>query len=251
MYPKIRVGAVSYLNAKPLTYGFEKGMMADEITLSFAPPAELAELLKKGSIDIGLVPVAVLSSLNEFHIIPGSCIGADGHVASVAIFSEVPVEQITDLYLDSQSRTSVALARILFRDHWKASPRFLPAIDGYEARVQGTTGALIIGDRALKQRSGGYLIADLATAWKEMTGLPFVFACWVANKKLSDSFIQNFGEATAFGLKHISEIVKANPFPYYDLNEYYRRDIDYNLDEAKEKAMRLFLEKISVTPLVP
>lgn len=245
MHRKIRVGAVSYLNTKPLTYAFEQGLMADEISLSFDVPSRLASRLEHDQIDIGLVPVAVLPELQDYHVIPGTCIGALSHVASVAVFSKVPVEEITDLYLDSQSRTSVALTRILCREHWKISPRFLDAEQDYESKVAGTTAALIIGDRALKQRQGGYLIYDLAAAWNQMTGLPFVFACWVSNKKLSEEFMQRFNSATCLGLKHIPEIVKENPFPYYDLSEYYLRDIDYNLDEKKMKALDLFLQKLS------
>ncbi len=113
MDSKIRVGAVSYLNTKPLVYGFDNGLMKDDIELSFEYPSLLAEQLKNDEIDIGLIPVAAIPSLPESHIITNVCIGASGSVASVCLFSDVPIEEIKFIYLDYQSRTSVALLKVL------------------------------------------------------------------------------------------------------------------------------------------
>jgi len=244
LYQKIRVGAVSYLNTKPLTYGFEQGMMAEEIELSFAPPAALAKRLLDNEIDVALVPVAALPSMKEYHIISNYCIGANGKVASVAIFSEVPLADVKEVYLDFESRTSVALAKILLEEYWKVSPQFLSAEPGYEQHISGTSAGLIIGDRALKNSSSTYKY-DLAEGWKELTGLPFIFAAWVSNKKMTDDFIERFNEATSFGFLHLDEVVKKNPFQFYDLHSYYTNDIDYILDADKMKAMVMFLNKIA------
>ncbi len=238
---KIRVAAVSYLNTKPLTYGFEQGRMADEIELLFEYPAKVAAMLMNDTVDIGLIPVAVIPAMKEFEIISDFCIGASGEVASVCIFSDVPIHQIKSIYLDYQSRTSVALLKILLSRHWKISPELLATTEGYEAAINGTTAGLVIGDRALSQRKNSKYIYDLATAWQEMTGLPFLFAAWVANKKLPQQFIKAFNEATAVGFDHIAEIVAANPFEDYDLHTYYTTNIDYTLDYRKREALKLFL----------
>lgn len=245
MERKIRVAAVSYLNTKPLTYGFEQGQMANEIELLFEYPAKLAAMLMDDSVDIGLVPVAVIPAMKEFEIISDYCIGASVEVASVCIFSEVPIQEIKAIYLDYQSRSSVALVKILLSKHWKITPQLLSATEGYEASINGTTAGLVIGDRALSQRKNTKYIYDLATAWQEMTGLPFLFAAWVANKKLPQEFKDRFNKATSLGFDHIDEIVARNPFKDYDLKKYYTENIDYKLDERKLEAMKLFHQLIT------
>ena len=104
------MGAVSYLNTKPLTFGFDQGLMADEINLVFDYPSNIARGLLDGSIDIGLVPVAVIPSMAEAHILPGYCIGAAGEVASVALFSDVPPEQIETVPMLTVTRSGFVTA---------------------------------------------------------------------------------------------------------------------------------------------
>lgn len=246
MYQKIRVGAVSYLNAKPLTYGFETGMMKDEVELVFAPPAALASRLLNNELDVALLPVAVIPELPQSHIISDYCIGADGKVASVCLFSEVPLERIERVMLDPESRTSVELLKVLMREHWKIAPEIISVSEGYEKEIFGTTAGLVIGNRALMQRSVSAYCYDLSEAWKEMTGLPFVFAAWVSCRELSDSFKKDFNDAVATGLKLRNEIALANPFSHYDLKTYFNKDIDYDLDAVKRKAMSLFIEKAGI-----
>jgi chorismate dehydratase len=239
---KIRVAAVSYLNTKPLTYGFEHGQLSEKIELIFEYPAKVAAMLLNDEVDIGLIPVAVIPKLAEYHIISDYCIGASNEVASVCLFSDVPIEQVETILLDYQSRSSVALLKILLKYHWKISPALTAAEAGYESAISGTTAGLVIGDRALVQRKSATYIYDLAIEWRTMTGLPFLFAAWVSNKKLPADFIAAFNDATALGLDHIDEIVAANPYEAYDLQTYYRVNIDYRLDESKREAMKLFWE---------
>ena len=241
MERKIRVGAVSYLNTKPLVYGFENGEMKDEIELFFDYPAKIAAMLLNDEIDIGLIPVAVIPHLNEHYIISDYCIGASQAVASVCLFSDVPLKEIKEILVDYQSRTSAALLKILLKQHWKISPALIDTNNDYQQNIKGTTAGLVIGDRALEQRSHSKYIYDLAEAWITMTGLPFVFAAWVANKKLSDEFTQSFNKATSKGLNHIAEIVDTVKFREYNMNEYYTRNINYKLDDKKLEALQLFL----------
>ena len=241
MERKIRVGAVSYLNTKPLVYGFENGKMKDEIELFFDYPAKIAAMLLNDEIDIGLIPVAVIPHLNEHYIISDYCIGASRAVASVCLFSEVPLKEIKEILVDYQSRTSAALLKILLKQHWKISPALIDTNNDYQQNIKGTTAGLVIGDRALEQRSDSTYIYDLAEAWVAMTGLPFVFAAWVANKKLPAAIAQAFNRATGEGFLHIKEIVASINFPHYNLLLYYTKNIDYNLDERKRKAIQFFL----------
>ncbi len=245
MEQKIRVGAVSYLNTKPLVYGFEKGLMKDEVDLLFDYPANVARMLLNDEIDIGLVPVAIIPQLNDHFIISDYCIGASKPVASVCVFSDVPLNEVTEMLVDYQSRTSAALLRVLLRKFWNINPVLIDTSNGYQQHIKGTTAGLIIGDRALQQRPHSRYIYDLAEAWQTMTGLPFVFAAWVANKKLPPSFIHAFNAATAEGFKYIDQIVSALDYPAYDLHHYYEENIDYRLDEKKKEALALFLSYAS------
>ena len=218
--------------------------MRDEIDLIIDYPANIASFLIEDRIDIGLVPVAVIPSLKEHHIISDYGIACDGEVASVCLFSEVPLTEIETILLDYQSRTSSALLQILLEEHWKISPKIVPGTDDYEKQISGTTAGLVIGDRALKQRLHSKYIYDLGSAWKEMTGLPFVFAAWVSNKKLPATFIAAFNEANGFGLDNLDEVTRQNPGAVFDLKRYYTEMVKFKLDSQMHKAKALFLRKI-------
>jgi chorismate dehydratase len=239
---RIRVGAVSYLNTKPLLYGIEHSEVRHWIDLSVDYPSEVARKLKADEIDIGLIPIAILPELSEYYIDADYCIGANGPVGSVGIYSDVPLEQVDTILLDYQSRTSVALTRILLKHYWKLKPELVAAQTGYLAQIGGSTAGVVIGDRAFMQKKVSKYEYDLADAWKKMTGLPFVFAAWVSNKELPEEFIDAFNRANEWGLLHIKEVVAANPFEHYDLLNYYRQNISYRLDEAKRLGMKKFLE---------
>lgn len=241
---KIKIGAVSYLNTKPLLYGIERSPVMNDIELSVDYPSQLAKQLQEGTLDAALLPVAAIPAISGARIVSEYGIAADGEVASVAIFSQVPVEDIQALYLDYQSRTSVRLAQLLMERHWKKEVELRPATEHYIEYINGANAGVIIGDRALQQRTNFEYVYDLATGWKEYTGLPFVFAAWVANKELPPDFIKEFDAANALGLQHIDEIVSETSFPYFDLKEYYTRYIHYKLDEDKIKGLNKFLELI-------
>ncbi len=233
---------MSYLNTKPLIFGFEKGAMKNEVELISDYPAKIAAMLLNDEIDVGLIPVAVIPGLKEHYIISDYCIGASGPVASVCLFSDVPLNEIKEILVDYQSRTSAALLKILLKQYWKIDPVLIDTSNGYQQNIKGTTAGLVIGDRALQQRQHSAFIYDLAEAWQHMTGLPFVFAAWVANKKLPADFKERFSSATATGLQHVEEIASGINFPAYDLTTYYKENIDYNLDDKKKEALKLFIE---------
>ena len=245
MAHKIKVGAVSYLNTKPLIYGFEQGMMADEIDLVIDYPANVAKLLVENKIDIGLIPVAAIPLLREHYIISDYCIGCDGEVASVCLFSQVPINEIETILLDYQSKTSVALLQLLLKEHWKIEPTLIESSADYEKDIKGTTAGLVIGDRAFKQRLISPYIYDLGLAWKEVTGLPFVFAAWVSNKEVDADFVEQFNRANKYGLERLEEVVEKNTSPHFDLRSYYTKNIEFELSLLKLKSVKLFIEKIS------
>lgn len=244
MSGKIKVGAVSYLNTKPLLYGIGRSELVNDIELTLEYPSELARKLKSNEIDIALLPVAAMQTIENARIVSDYGIAAEGNVASVCIFSHVPMEEIKTVYLDYQSRTSVRLAQLLLAKHWKKDVEFKQAPENYIEYINGTTAGVIIGDRALKQLTNFEYIYDLAEAWKDFTGLPFVFAAWIANKELPADFLAKFNKANAKGLSHIDEVVAENPFPYFDLKKYYTEHIHYKIDEQKKKGLELFLQMI-------
>lgn len=242
---KIKVGVVNYLNTKPLIYGLQRPPINDQIELVGDYPARLAEMLINNEIDVGLVPVAVLPQLPEYHIVGDYCIGTQGEIASVALFSEVPMNEIKKVYLDYQSRTSVALLIYLMREYWCINPEIVEATnENYRKEIIGTTAGLVIGDRAFEQRRISTFIYDLGSEWRSITGLPFVFATWVSTKQLPDNFIQLFTAANALGLQQIDKIVAENPFELYDLEKYYTFHLSYELDDRKKKGMSHFLQVI-------
>lgn len=242
---KIKIGTVSYLNAKPLIYGFENGMMADQIELVADYPAAIATQLLEKKIDIGLVPVAIIPQMTSYHIVGNYCIGAVGEVASVCLFSDVPFNEIETVILDYQSRTSVALLKLLLKDHWKINPVFIEGKPGYENDISGTKAGLVIGDRAMWQRKKTPYVYDLSAAWMEMIGLPFVFALWLSNKPLSDDFIAEFDKANQLGFENLDKIISNYPDSGYDLHEYYTKYISYHLDDDKKKGLNQFLKLIT------
>ncbi len=210
--------------------------------LSVDFPSEVARQLIAGEIDLGLVPVAILPELPEWYIDTDFCIGANGPVGSVSVFSDVPLEQADTILLDYQSRTSVELTRILLKHYWNLNPELLPAKPGYLKQIGGTTAGVVIGDRAFRQRRISAFEYDLANAWKIMTGLPFVFATWTSNKKLPADFVGAFNEANEWGLTQLDKVVAGNPLVPYDLMYYYTHNISYRLDDEKRKGMKLFLD---------
>lgn len=247
---KIKVTAVSYLNTKPLLYGLLHHPVAEQIELSLDIPSECARKLQNGEADLGLVPVAVLPDLSQSHIVSDFCIGARGAVKTVGIYADRPLSEITDLYLDHHSRTSVALTRLLLRDHWQLDLRLLPASDGYINRIGGPVGGLVIGDRTIGLEQRFAYFYDLGKAWYDFQSLPFVFAAWVSNRSLPSAFLADFNEALAEGVAQIPRLMYLLPQPQsdFDLQEYFTHYISYKLDDSKKQALQTFLQLLSTLP---
>lgn len=227
-------------------YGLQRSRIKDHIELLPGYPAQLARMLKSGDIDVGLIPVAAIPELPACHIAGNYCIGTEGEIASVCLFSEVPMGEIKKVYLDYQSRSSVALLKWLMKEYWGIDPEIVQAADeSFRQEIKGTTAGLVIGDRALEQRRISTFIYDLGSEWRAITGLPFVFAAWVSTMELSPGFIEMFNEGNELGLHHIDEIISETPFALYDLKKYYTLHLSYHLDERKRLGMNRFLQAIA------
>ena len=242
MQRKVRLGIINYLNVKPLLYGIQHSPVINDIEIVETFPAKLAQMLVDDEVDAGIVPVAIIPDLKEHYIITDYCIGCDGPVATVCLFSEVPINRVQKVLLDYQSRTSVMLTKILLKRYWNIEPEFEDAKEEeYRHRITGTTAGLVIGDRAFEQRRQSTYIYDLGEAWKDYTGLGFVFAAWIANKKLPADFVKIFNDANALGLENIEQIARNTSFNLFDLHQYYKHNINYLLDERKKAGLEEFL----------
>lgn len=230
-----------------MLYGMRSEAFLKDHELVFDFPSRIADSLKNGAVDVGLVPVALLPELPQYSIVSDFCIASDFEVASVCLFSEVPVQELTTIYLDYQSRSSVALAKLLMKEFWGVHPDLIDAKDeSYRTKISGTVGAIVIGDRALEQRRLSTYVYDLASEWRVMTGLPFVFAVWVSLQPMSKEWMDVFNAANAKGMQRLDEIAEEQKFSPYDLKKYYTNNINYLLDDEKRKGMQRFLEFLSV-----
>ena len=241
---KIKVSAVSYLNTLPFLNGINNSKISSELELSLDVPSDCAKKLLTGEVDLGLIPIAILPQLKEYYIVSDYCIGAEGDVDSVALFSDVPLNEIESIYLDYQSKTSVNLVQVLAKEYWKISPNWINAEEGFENEIKAKTAGVIIGDRTFNLLKTYKYKYDLAGEWFKFTGLPFVFACWVSNKKLPTSFIQGFNDALKTGIENRNDVILNHNIGNVSkdiLEVYLTKRISYQLDNRKKNAMREFL----------
>jgi chorismate dehydratase len=234
---KIKVSAVSYTNSKPFVFGLMHTDIINKIDLSLDIPSECALKLINNQVDIGLVPVAALLQIPNYEIISEYCIGANGAVDSVFIFSNKPIAELETLKLDSQSRTSNYLAKVLIKNYWKCNPEIV-SHENADAFVQ-------IGDRTFGKKDQFLYHYDLAEEWFKYTALPFAFAVWASNKTIDESFKIDFNAALEFGLKQRDQVLKElQAVDNFDLNDYLMKKVDFDLNEGKLKAIKKFHELI-------
>lgn len=243
---KVRLSAVSYLNTKPFIYGLFRSEMADEIELSLDIPSVCARKLLSGEADLVLTPVAIIPELPQAWLVSDYCIGSVGAVKTVCVFAEKPLADIRRILLDFHSRTSVQLVRILCEQYWHIQPEFVPASEGFETQISGDTAAVVIGDKTIGLERRFPYVYDLGDAWTTWTGLPFVYAAWISTKPLDQELLLRFNAALASGLEHLPELIKILPtIPGFDLDQYYRENISYDLDEAKWLALNRFMQLLA------
>jgi chorismate dehydratase len=221
---KVRVGAVSYLNSVPLIWGMLKGPQRDQVDLSFSIPSVCAEQVRRGEIEIGLVPVAEIAR-QGFDMLSGLGIACVGAVRSILLFSRVPWRRIRSLAADVGSRTSVELARIILRERFGVEPEVTQEPPNLDQMLTRADAALIIGDAALRVNPEKLPIEslDLGAEWLDMTSLPFVFAAWAGLPGIPVEHLSNITRASyEFGKARLSEIAQ---------QEHQRRGISRELAE--------------------
>lgn len=258
MTPTIRVGAVSYLNAKPLYYRLCE--FEPNVRLSMDVPSRLAEQLADGSLDVALIPsIEYLRGVDlGYSILPGFAIAARGPVRSVKLFSRVPWRQVRRLALDAGSRTSQALARIWLDERHGVRPAIVEELPLGVSVLESTADAvLVIGDRAMKVPSESFHdVVDLAEAWVQLTGLPFVFALWVVRGgvelgDLPDALEQSRTE----GLAHAAELARTHGprlgLDFTTCYDYLTKILSYNLGEPEIAGLQRFAGMAARLGLAP
>jgi chorismate dehydratase len=242
---KIKISAVSYTNTKPFLYGIQNTAIIDQIDLSLDIPSDCAQKLIDDAVDIGLIPVAAILDLPKWEIVSDYCIGAVGAVNSVFIFSNCDIKEVKTVQLDPQSRTSNNLARVLLKNLWKIEPQLIKDPGDYAQSADPDTAFVQIGDRTFGKKAQYQFVYDLSEEWKKLTGLPFVFAAWIANKPIPKAFTDEFNTSLKFGLDHRAELLAQLPSrPDFDLEDYLMHKLDFDLTEDKKKALYLFLDYI-------
>ena len=245
----IRISIVSYLNSIPFRYGLENFIFDEPVSISLDIPSTCAQKLKDDEVDIGLIPVAMIPYITNAKIISEFCIGADGPVKTVSLYSNSPLTEIAKIYQDKHSRTSVALAKVLAEKKWNIMPEWIDGETDFEKNIPENAGGVVIGDKTFSLENKYKYNIDLAVEWKALTGLPFVFACWVSNKVLPDTFIENFNAALKLGVQQIENSVECYKFllpevPKSTMISYLSNNIDYEFNTQKKEALTLFLSLI-------
>ncbi|MFN0017206.1 MAG: menaquinone biosynthetic enzyme MqnA/MqnD family protein [Pirellulaceae bacterium] len=252
----MRIGAVSYLNTKPLVYQLK--CFAPRAEVVFDLPSRLADELAAEKLDVALIPSVEYFQNPDYTIISDACIGCRGSVLSVKLLSRVPMDKIGTLALDEGSRTSVALVRILLKERFGLSPRLLPFPLGVAAENVEADAVLMIGDRAMHPPAGFAEEWDLGDEWCRWAELPFVFAMWVARKELLPQLGEievALGRARDEGVSHLDEIARREAvgvgLTYEQCLSYLRDNLYFYLGPRERRGLELFREHAIRLGLAP
>ncbi len=253
--PRVRVGAVNYLNTKPLIY--ELARLAPRVDLVLDLPSRLADDLAAGRLDVALIPSIEAFQDPDYTIISDACIACRGPVFSVKLFCRVPPERIRTLALDEGSRTSAALTKILLKQRYGLEPELLPLPIGAEMRDTPADAVLLIGDRAMHSPPGPFAaVWDLGDEWCRWSELPFVFAMWTARSGVDLAEVERaLSEARDLGLNHLNEIAAVEAAPLGlsrpECVSYLRDNLYFHLGEREQRGLSLFYQLASEMGLAP
>ncbi len=251
---RIRVGAVSYLNTKPLVFGLDR--LAPYAEISYDLPSRLADDLAAGRLDVALIPSVEYLQNPAYTIVSDACIACRGPVLSVKLFSRTPIHRIRTLALDEGSRTSAALTRILLEQRYGLQPALSPLPIGALAEETTTDAVLLIGDRAMHPPNGFVEVWDLGEQWCRWAELPFVFAMWTARADADlgplDAALR---EAREQGLAHLGEIA-ATEAPRLGISRevclsYLHDNLHFYLGPREQRGLELFSEHAARIGLAP
>ncbi len=242
---KTRISIVSYLNSKPFLFGLYHTAASKSFEISRDIPSKIVTKLSSNLVDVGLIPVAGLEDLSNYHIVSDFCIGSVGKVKTVVLVSNVPLNKIETILMDFQSRSSVLLAKVLARFFWKKEFDWRTTSDNFQNEsIKGNIAGVVIGDRVFNIEGKYKYSYDLSEEWFNFTGLPFVFAVWAATKKVSPKFETDFNEALKTGIGNIAEIItkEQQNYPNVDILNYFNENISFAFDGEKKAGMSKFLE---------
>jgi len=252
----VRLGGVDYLNVRPLVYGLDQHPV--EVSLRFDVPSVCADLLQRGEIDLGMVPSIAYLDRPGDRIVPGLCIGSDGPVASVALFTRKPVDRIRTLALDTSSRTSAVLTQVLCTWRFGISPAYLTHGPDLSSMLAVADAALLIGDPALfvDYHALGATKIDLGLAWAEMTGLPFVWAFWAgAPEAAGPDTVRLLRQAAETGMVHTDAIADAycagSPDRQVVARRYLRENLTFRLTADALSGLRTYYREAAALGLAP
>ena len=284
---KLRISVVEYLNTAPLVWGFTEGTLAGKYDLSFTVPSQCAEALRRGDVDVAIMPAIEYQRMEGMVILPGMSVAAKEEVRSILVVSKKPIDRAKRIALDTSSRSSSALVRLLAAGAWDIEPEFVDAAPDASAMLADADAALVIGDPALRialkmeflfakmPRAGpsgvccqgdadelpvpgfpSVFVYDVAYQWREMTGKPCVLAVWAGRRdKITPEVAADFQASKEFGLAHIEDIAEAASvkldLPASSLESYLRDNIDFSLDEENLAGLKLYFEKCAAAGLIP
>jgi len=281
---KLRISVVEYLNTAPLVWGFTDGPLAGKYDLSFTVPSQCAEALRRGDADIAIIPSIEYQRMDGVVALPGMAIAAKQEVRSLLVVSKRPIDMAKKIALDTSSRSTAGLVRILAKEHWGIQPEFVDAAPDAAEMLKDADAALVIGDPALRislnmealvgkaPGSGdccegdpddmpvpGFetlFIYDVTHQWREMTNRPAVLAIWAGNDRVVDDEVAaDFLASKKFGIERIREISEAAAIkldmPPRALERYLTENIHFDLDEDNLAGLRLFFEKAAANGLIP
>ena len=261
----LRISIVEYLNTAPLVWGFTNGPQRGKYELSFTVPSQCAEALRCGNADVALIPAIEYQRIDDVIALPGMAIAAKNEVRSILVVAKHPIEKVGRLALDTSSRSSVALVRLLCRHRWRIEPEFLAAKPDVTAMLDDADAALVIGDPALgvalepqptlPDYPAVYLY-DVAHEWRQMTGKPCVLALWVARRTVATpELVADFLASKEYGMARIDEIAAAAAkkleLPAAALATYLRENVDFSLDAENQAGLALYYGLCAEAGLIP
>lgn len=244
MERKLKVSAVSYLNTAPFVFGLKHSETAKSIDLKLDYPAECARKLLADEVQIGLVPIYSIINRPNFEIVSNYCIGSNGIVRTVSLLSNAPLTNISIIYLDSHSQTSINLIKVLAKNFWEKEfiwKNFDSTIN--VNKLQNNEALLAIGDKVFTFESMFRYNIDLATEWQKFTGLPMVFAVWASKNNVNPEFVKHLDSALAYGVSQIENSI--NPYLNEQISKdeayrYLTQNISYTFDDKKKQAFNLY-----------